>query len=178
MTLPPEPATPDVSQDLNGLGDEDLIAALASGCPDAITVLFDRYSRVVFPSPERILRNPQEAEEVRQIVFLTVFRMAGKFDRERGWVKIWLRQYAYSQSLRRKHQWNARHFYTTEEIDSVMSELAKCDSRAPSELSPEESKRLIRDALELVDEKQKRPIELTYYEGLTASEVAERTANL
>jgi RNA polymerase sigma-70 factor (ECF subfamily) len=153
------------------------MAALASGCHDAITVLFDRYSRLVFRVAERILRNPQEAEEVLQLVFITIFRMAAKFDPQRGGVKIWLLQYAYSQSLRRKHQLNSRHFYATEDIESVVSEVSKRTSPAPFELSPQEASRLVRQALDLIDDKQRRTIELTYYEGLTAPEIAERTGD-
>jgi RNA polymerase sigma-70 factor, ECF subfamily len=175
MTPPSGPVNLGVWQDLNGRRDEELIVALASGCQDAITVLFDRYSRLVFRVAERILRNPQEAEEVLQIVFLTIFRMAAKFDPQRGGVKIWLLQYAYSQSLRRKHQLNSRYFYTTEDIDSVVSELARRGPTGPTELSPQEATRLVHQALQLVDEKQRRTIELTYYEGLSASEIAERT---
>jgi RNA polymerase sigma-70 factor (ECF subfamily) len=175
MTPPSRPISPGVWQDLNGRSDEDLIGALASGCHDAITVLFDRYSRLVFRVAERILRNSEEAEEVLQVVFLTIFRMAAKFDPQRGGVKIWLLQYAYSQSLRRKHQLNSRHFYTTEDIESVISELSRRGSSGPSALSPQESARLVNQALELIDEKQRRTIELTYYEGLSANEIADRT---
>jgi RNA polymerase sigma-70 factor (ECF subfamily) len=176
QVIPPSgPITPGVWQDLNSRTDEDLMAALASGCHDAVTVLFDRYSRLVFRVAERILRNPQEAEEVLQTVFMTIFRMAAKFDPQRGGVKIWLLQYAYSHSLRRKHQLNSRYFYATEEIESVISELSGRGSAGPSELSAQEASRLVHQALELVDEKQRRTIELTYYEGLTAGEIAERT---
>jgi RNA polymerase sigma-70 factor (ECF subfamily) len=175
MTLPSGPISPGVWQDLNGRSDEELMSSLASGCHDAITVLFDRYSRLVFRVAERILRNPQEAEEVLQTVFLTIFRMSAKFDPQRGSVKIWLLQYAYSQSLRRKHQLNSRHFYTTEDIESVISELSRRGSAGPSDLSSQEAARFVHQALELIDEKQRRTIELTYYEGLSAIEIAERT---
>jgi RNA polymerase sigma-70 factor (ECF subfamily) len=175
MTTPSGPVTPGVWQELNGRTDEELISALASGCHDAITVLFDRYSRLVFRVAERILRNPEEAEEVLQVVFLTIFRMAAKFDAQRGGVKIWLLQYAYSQSLRRKHQLNSRYFYATEEIDTVISELSKRGGRSPANLSPQEASRMVHQALEMIDEKQRRTIELTYYEGLTAGEISERT---
>ena len=94
-----------------------------------------------------------------QIVFLAIFRMAAKSDPQRGCMKIWLLQYA--QSLRRKHQLNSRYFYTTEEIDSVISELSRRGATAPSELSPQEASRLVHQALESIDEKQRRTIELT-----------------
>lgn len=132
-------------------------------------------TRLLFRVAERLLRNPEEAEEVLQVVFLTIFRMAAKFDPQRGGVKIWLLQYAYSQSLRRKHQLSSRYFYTTEDIESVLSELSQRGSTGPSGLSSQEASRLVHQALELIDEKQKRTIEMTHYEGLAAIEIAERT---
>ena len=175
MTVPSGPISPGVWQDLNGRSDEELMSSLASGCHDAITVLFDRYSRLVFRVAERILRNPQEAEEVLQIVFFAIFRMSAKFDPQRGSVKIWLLQYAYSQSLRRKQQLNSRYFYSMEDIESVISELSRRGSARPSDLSSQEAARFVHQALQLIDEKQRRTIELTYYEGLSAGEIAERT---
>lgn len=47
---------------LKHLPDEDLIGELASGCHDALTVLFERYYRLVPSIASRILRDPAEAE--------------------------------------------------------------------------------------------------------------------
>jgi RNA polymerase sigma-70 factor, ECF subfamily len=110
MILPPGQISLRAWEKLHRETDEELVAALVSGCHDAITVLFDRYSRLVFRVAERILRDPGEAEELLQIVFLSVFQSAGKFDRERGSVRVWLLQHAYHRSLRRRHQLGSRHF--------------------------------------------------------------------
>jgi hypothetical protein len=101
VNRPSGPISPSVWRDLNGRTDEELIAALASGYDDAITALFDRYSRLVFRVAERSLRNPEEAEEVLQTVFFMIFRMAAKFEPERGSAKIWL---AWGPSIRRPNE--------------------------------------------------------------------------
>jgi len=44
--------------------DEDLIDLLRRGSNEALTVLFDRYHRLVFHVALRIVRDPGEAEEV------------------------------------------------------------------------------------------------------------------
>ena len=146
-----------------------------SGCHDAITVLFDRYSGLIFRVAERILRDRSEAEEVLQTVFISVFQTASKFDPARGSVRVWLLQHAYHGSLRRKRQLEARHFYTAEEINTVVSEISRHSPRRTLNLSPPEATQLVSQSLMLVEEHQRRAIELTYFEGLTAEEIAART---
>ena len=155
--------------------DEELVAAIVTGDHDAITILFDRYARLVFRVAERILRDAGEAEEILQTVFLDVFQAAVKFDATRGSVRIWVLQYAYHRSIRRKRQLESRHFYTAEEIESVVSEIAQRSPRRVFNLSPQEMGRLVNESLLLIDERQRKTIELTYFEGLTAIEIAERT---
>ena len=87
---------------------------------------------------ERILRDSGEAEEILQTVFLDVFQSAGKFDPARGSVRIWLLQYAYHRSIRRKQQLESRHFYDAEQIDSVISKIVQQSPRRTLNLSPEE----------------------------------------
>jgi hypothetical protein len=64
--------SPSASQcgDLHDLSDEELIKAVTAGHHDALTVLFDRYHRLVFSVAFRIVRDPGEAEEVVQTVSL------------------------------------------------------------------------------------------------------------
>jgi RNA polymerase sigma-70 factor (ECF subfamily) len=155
--------------------DEQLVAAIVSGDHDAIAVLFDRCARLVFHVAERILRDPGEAEEILQTVFLDVFQSARKFDPARGSVRIWLLQYAYHRSIRRKQQLESRHFYDAEQIDSVVSEIVEHSPRRILNLSPAETSRLVNESLALIDERQRKTIEMTYFEGFTADEIAERT---
>lgn len=62
------------SEDLCKLSDEELMQRAAVGCQDAITALFDRYHHLVFDVALRIVRDPGEAEEVVQTVFLDIYR--------------------------------------------------------------------------------------------------------
>ncbi len=66
--------------DLNRLSDEDLLARLIAGNHDALTVLFDRYHRLIFSVAVRMLRDEGEAEDVVQTVFLNIFTDAANFD--------------------------------------------------------------------------------------------------
>jgi RNA polymerase sigma-70 factor (ECF subfamily) len=157
------------------MSDEEVLTEIAVGRQDAISVIFDRYGRLIFTIANRILRDSGEAEEIMQGVLIDVIRSARKFDRERGSAKVWLMQYAYHRSIRRKQQLESRHFYSGEVLESVTDEIVKQTPRPALGLFPQERGRLIREAMQVVDEKRRKTIEMTFYEGLTAEEIATRT---
>jgi RNA polymerase sigma-70 factor (ECF subfamily) len=159
----------------NHVSDEEVVAEIATGRQEAISVLFDRYGRLIFTIANRIVRDAGEAEEIMQTVLIDIIRSANKFDQERGSAKVWLMQYVYHRSIRRKQQLESRHFYSGKNIESVVDEIVKQCPRPTLGLFPLETGRLVREALQLVDDKRRRTIEMTFYEGLTAEEIARRT---
>jgi RNA polymerase sigma-70 factor (ECF subfamily) len=159
------------------MSDEEVLGAIAVGRQDAISVIFDRYGRLIFTIANRILRDSGEAEEIMQTVLIDVIRSATKFDRERGSAKVWLMQYAYHRSIRRKQQLESRHFYSGEDLESVIDEIAKQTPRPTMGLFPQERGRLLREAMQLVDDKKRRTLEMTFFEGFTAEEIAARTGD-
>jgi RNA polymerase sigma-70 factor (ECF subfamily) len=163
--------------DLASSSDEVILSALLAGSHHALAVLFDRYGRLVLSIARRILHDDGEAEEVMQTVLLDVFCSAAKFDPERACFKVWLMQFAYHRSLRRKHQLQANHFYDSEKIEDVVNELMRAHPRKIFSLLPQESRRLAEEALATLEEKQRRILELTYYEGLTAEEISRKTGD-
>lgn len=178
MDKPTKPPAHDAQEEwdaANHMSDEEVLAEMAAGRQDAISVLFDRYGRLIFTIANRILRDAGEAEEIMQTVLIDILRSANKFDRERGTAKVWLMQYAYHRSIRRKQQLESRHFYSGEDVESVIDEIVKQSPRPTLGLFPQERGRLVREAMQLVDDKRRRILELTFYEGLTAEEIATRT---
>jgi RNA polymerase sigma-70 factor (ECF subfamily) len=73
-----------------GLNDGELMAQLQAGCSDALAVLFDRYHRLVLSIALKIVRDPGEAEDVMQSVFLEIFRSVAQFDPAKGTTKVWM----------------------------------------------------------------------------------------
>jgi RNA polymerase sigma-70 factor (ECF subfamily) len=157
-------------EDLQKAADEDLIEHIKAGSEDALAILFERYHRLVFHIAVRIVRDPGEAEEVVQMVFLSIFRAAAGFDRRKGAVRVWLLQYAYHRALHRKRHLTANHFYRWEELESAM-ELGA--ARAFSG-EARENEQLVDQLLRQLKPRQRAFMELTYYEGLTALEIATR----
>ncbi len=158
------------SEDLSKLSDEELIGCVANGRDDALTVLFDRYHRLVFTVAVRIVRDTGEAEEVVQTVFLDIFRAAANFDPNRGMLKVWILQYAYHRALHRKRHLVANHFYRWEELEAAI----EVGMIRPLSSDVHEVVRLAEEMLAKLKPRQREVVEMTYYEGLTAEEAAAR----
>jgi len=162
---------------LRMLTDEDLMAALRTGCNDALAVLFERHSPLVFRIARAILHDDGEAEETVQKVFLDIFRAASQFNPDRGGFKTWLLQYAYHRSIDRRQHLQSNRFYNREELDDLMpAELFNGPGHLLC-LPPQEVVFLVEQVLATLESRQRRVIVLTYFEGLTAEEVATKTGD-
>ena len=156
------------SEDLCKFSDEELTQYVASGRHDAMAVLFDRYQHLAFSVALRIVRDPGEAEEVVQTVFLDIFRAMANFDPRKGILKVWILQYAYHRALHRKRHLASNHFYRWEELEAA---IEVGSGRALWGELPE-TVRLAEEMLGNLKSRQRAVIEMTYYEGLTAEEIA------
>jgi RNA polymerase sigma-70 factor (ECF subfamily) len=157
------------------LTDEDVMEQLREGHPSALPILFDRFHRLVLKVALRILRDPGEAEDVMQEIFLEIFRKAGQFDPAKGSAKTWILQYAYHRSLSRRQYLALRNFYSRNlgtELDVVESQHAELSWRG---LTFHEWARVLQQGLATLNEKQRKTLELVCFHGLLLSEVAERT---
>ena len=158
------------SEEFRKLSDEELMRRASAGHHAAITVLFDRYHLLVYDVAVRIVRDPAEAEDVVQNVFLDVFRAMANFDPRKGILKVWILQYAYHRALHRKRHLVSNHFYSWENLESAVA----LGSGRPLWGDLPETVRLAEQMLEKLKPHQREVIEMTYYEGLTAEEIARR----
>jgi RNA polymerase sigma-70 factor, ECF subfamily len=162
---------------LRTLTDEDLVTALRMGCNDALAVLFERHSALVFRIARAILHDDGEAEETVQKVFLDIFRAVNQFNADRGSFKTWLLQYAYHRSIDRRQHLQANRFYSRDELDELMPADLFYGHGHLLCLPPQEVVCLVEQVLAILESDQRRVIELTYFEGLTAEEIAKKTGD-
>jgi RNA polymerase sigma-70 factor, ECF subfamily len=158
---------------LVSLDDVALIRELQAGNDDALAVLYDRYFNAVLGVGLRILRDRGEAEDILQNIFMEIAERVGQFDPARGTVLVWLMQYAYTRSINRRNYLLVRRFYA----NVAMGELSEFEQGALHLYSeaPQECARFVREALDLLNENQRRTIEMVHFEGLNLKDVAERT---
>jgi RNA polymerase sigma-70 factor (ECF subfamily) len=158
---------------LERLSDEQLMARLQEGQNDALAVLFDRYQKLVLSIALKIVRDPGEAEDVAQTVFLDVYRAVAQFDPRKGNTKVWLMQYAYHRAINRRQHLQGREFYKSTELEEL--ETQPVEAHATFGLSSPETRALVRQSMNALSDTQKSVIEMACYEGLSMREIAERT---
>src|SRR5215208_5219585 len=76
-----------------------LVGRLAKGEAAALAEFFDRYSGLAFGLAVRILRDPTEAEDVVQEVFVQAWRQAARYDAARGTPAAWVCTLARTRAL-------------------------------------------------------------------------------
>jgi RNA polymerase sigma-70 factor (ECF subfamily) len=160
--------------ELKLLSDADLMAHLQAGCNDALAILFDRYHRLVLSVGLKIVRDPGEAEDVMQTVFLEIFRSVAQFDPAKGTTKVWILQYAYHRAINRRQHLNARSFYDQRNLEDVENRLPETLPILGS-LTQNELKHLLKQGLATLTGAQKKVIELASSNGLSMKEIANKT---
>ncbi len=153
--------------------DVGLMLRLQAGDREALALIFDRYSRIVFEIGRQVLRDTGEAEELVQEVFLNVYRKCGSFDAGKGTVRGWLRRIAYREAFDRKNYLTNRRFYACDALDGVIEDL-KSVFDVEREADARRLESLLRNAMESLNEKQRVTLELCLFEGYTLREISER----
>ena len=153
------------------MSDEVVMSRLADGNHDALAVIFDRYQRLVIRVAMQILRDPAEAEDTMQSVFIAILESAKKYVAARGTLRVWILQHAYHQALNRRRYLSLRGTYDVAPGDAL--DPASLGLTRP--LPAPESGHLIQQALTQLSRRQRETLELAFYDGLTMQEIAERS---
>jgi len=157
--------------DYSALADEEIIAKLRAGEGWAMSVLYDRYARLVFSLSLRILNDRGAAEETVQEVFVKVWKRCREYDTERGKFSSWLTGIAHNHAideLRRRRVRPSASEGDDDAMDSVVD-----DTPAPLDLALQSlERRRIVDALKEIPGEQRRAIEMAYFEGFTQQEIS------
>jgi len=157
---------------LESLPDELLLHNIADECDDCFTVLFRRYFRQCYSIALRILRDRNEAEDVLQEVFLSIFQQKERFDPSKGSVKTWILQFAHFRALLRRRYLRVRHFYQQEEINEEQ-EFFRTGTRGLHGLNRSEWAQFVAAGMGALQPRQRRAIELVLLEGYTLQETAD-----
>ena len=144
-----------------------LVARLRAGDQQALSVLYDRYSSVVYGVALRILQDTGAAEDLLQDIFLQLWRKPDAFDSSRGSLGAWLAVIARNRSIDRLRQRRPE------------SDIENCVIASGTDLRDETERSLVIEKVRVVMNEmspdQRTAMELAFFEGLTHTEIAERT---
>lgn len=170
MTGPvPVPSDDSSSQGTGTPGLADLFRRASRGDESAFAALYDATAARVHGLVLRVVRDPAQAEEVTQEVYLEVWRTASRFDPARGSALSWLMTIAHRRGVDR-----VRSAEATSRRDSSyhdQSQTLPHDSTAEAATTALEAKR-VRTAMQSLTDVQREALELAYFGGYTHTEVA------
>jgi RNA polymerase sigma factor (sigma-70 family) len=159
--------------DIGDARDRDLLRRVARGQEEAFRELFDKYASTARALALRILRRPFLADETVQEAFLALWRNPQGYERDRGSVRAWLMSTVHHRAvdLVRREEAHRRRMEGALP-DPVPEDPAE---QAIQAVGVREERAAVRAALEDLPAEQRHVIDLVYFEGLTQSQVAERT---
>jgi len=149
---------------------EVLLQRTALGDEQAFEAVYDQFAARVLGLARRIVRNPSQAEEVTQEIFLEIWRRASRFDPAKGSATSWIMTMTHARSVDRVRSAQAS---TDRELKvAYASHEVEIDSVVEAVESAFERK-AVQKCLSFLTDLQRESITLAYYSGYTYREVAE-----
>lgn len=170
MVHRPHSAAPGDEPERSGAAELDqLLRRCARTDEEAFAALYDLTAARVHGLVLRVLRDPAQAEEVTQEVYLQVWRTAASFDPSRGSAASWLLMLAHRRAVDRVR--------SAESASRHETVYQRGDHRAPHDSTLEHVEsaweaRRVRRALDELTALQREAVELAYFGGYTYAEVA------
>jgi RNA polymerase sigma-70 factor (ECF subfamily) len=146
---------------------------MAQGDQEALAALYDDTSSLLFSLALRILRRREDAEEAVLDAYSRAWRLAARFDPARASVLTWLVMIARSVSIDRLRATAARES-RSEPLDGPQDPPDPGEAPEMEAVFSQQRDR-VRAALNRLPVEQREAIELAFFEGLSHSELAERT---
>ena len=147
-----------------------LIRRMAGGDRQAFAAFYDRYADLAFTLIRRILPQPPEAEDVLQEVFWEIWRLAPRYEPERGAPAAWVLTRARSRAIDRLRSVRRRDVEVG--VEHIETAPAATSADDPSAGLPD--RELVRGAMGTLVPAQREIVELAFFGGMTHTEIAAR----
>ena len=152
--------------------DAKIVERMANGEEAALAALYDRWCDSVNALVVNIVRDESEAEEVVESVFWQAWQQATRWSPERGAPGAWLLSIARSRSLDRLRIMRRRR--DDQMADPAIFEQAPAVGDPLSDLDQTDRASRVSTALKALPPEQREALELSYFEGLSQTEIADR----
>jgi RNA polymerase sigma-70 factor, ECF subfamily len=151
--------------------DKQLFQDLKAGQTSALNALYQRYAPIVYGLALQILKESQEAEDVTQDIFISLWK-SDAYDPTRGSLGSYLTTLTRSRSIDKLRS-RGRKLKFLERWGQIMP-LDTGPSSLMEQVSFRERSERVREALSQIPENQRQALELVYFGGYSQVEIAQQ----
>jgi len=142
-----------------------------SGDMSAFEALFQQYQGLVFKTAYLMTGNKEEAEDILQEVFVSVWKFRHTFNATKGKLTTWLHRITVNQCIG-KHRKKQPALLSLEEASLDLPDMKRQELPEEALVSKWEYERLMR-AMNSLDSKHRPVLVLRYFDGLSYGEIAQ-----
>jgi RNA polymerase sigma-70 factor (ECF subfamily) len=148
---------------------------IKNGDKEAMKLLYRKYKNLLFGMIVSILKDREEAEDCLQEVFTQIWEKADYFDSEKGRAYTFIVTMARNKAIDRTR---SKQFKQADIADNTINDftiIPESDEKNPHEaMEFRERAAIVRNALQKIPEKERELLIVSYYKGLSQSQIAEK----
>lgn len=156
---------------LRDLPDRELVRRCQAGEPQAFNELVSRHQDKIYNLAFRFCGNREDAGDITQRAFINAFRKIHDFKGDAAF-STWIYRIVFNQavSFRREHKHDAVSLYSSRDEEMMVE---PSEDRNPTEgMESEETRRKVQQALDLLEEADRKIILLKDLQGNSYDEIA------
>jgi RNA polymerase sigma-70 factor (ECF subfamily) len=158
-----------LNKKLQEITEEELTAALKNKNRDAVGILYDKYSSLLFGIIARIVKSDETAEDLLQEVFVKIWKNIDSYDPAKAKLVTWMGNIARNlaiDKIRSKDYKNSKQNHDIEDYVNIIEESPS------SGFNPEHIG--VKEMIDKLAPEHKVLIELVYFQGYTQAETSEK----
>lgn len=150
----------------------ELVEKLRQGDPQAFTRLVTDYQRKMYNLALNYVKQEEEAKDLTQDIFVTVYRSISKLRDEKKFVS-WLYQVAINHCRNRYNKLQRKGFFSSDSIDDTDSTIQLSSGNSPEkELERNRTISIVRETIAAMPESEKEIILLRDIQELSYDEIS------
>lgn len=149
---------------------QDTIVQAAQGNLESFEVIYRAFSGFVFNVVFRVVNHMDDAEEVTQDVFLTIYRKLDRFGFKSS-LKTWIYRIAVNSAINHAKKRSRERFNRVEFDDNM--ELTPAGDAVQDRMDRKDQEKIVSSLLAALNPDQRACLVLRDFEGLSYEEVAE-----
>lgn len=142
---------------------------IAQRDPGALRAMYDKHAPLVYTIALRMLRRPEEAEDLVSEVFWELWDKSSRYDQTRAAPTTYLVTLARSRAIDRTRRKGSRMQLT---VAAVEDYAPQTDGSPADDAELAEQRERVRDALSVLEPNHREAVEAAYYEGMSHTEIA------